>query len=370
MALDLTESARRLIIERAGQDLLNRLLDEMLDHAAEPMLLGDNIFPRIEQVNAQILHRLEGIAELLDEDLLCKLADRFGEYSLEQALIVAAATADYFAIPDSILGRGDPESRLFAQYPKLHAKLDKHGLLPLTVGNAEAQILVVGSDAIHYHHLLRREFTGNINDTLVQELLNTAAAPGNTGRIAVDERRLTTVKCWKRFIEKDYYYGPRRLASTEQLDDPDKVGTTVMWDPQAPALHQRYSRAIAHWEMRAGDGGAEKHFQVEERVADGYGRVDGRVLIRYLHAIRDPSTQTFLHCDGAVKLFTEADYAALLRREASGSYRASVTKSATYRKVFRVDGAITTEQWATLTARWFRGNTLIVEYLEGTGTEM
>ncbi|APE37109.1 hypothetical protein BOX37_27855 [Nocardia mangyaensis] len=369
MAFDLAESARRLIIERAGQDLLVRLLKEMLDHAAAPMSLGLNIFPRVEQVNAQILHRLEGIAELLDEDLRCELVHRFWDYSPEQALIVAAVTADYFAIPDSILARGDPKSRLFAQHPTLHAKLDKHGLLPLTVGNAEAQILVVGSDAIHYHQLLRRDFIGNINDTLVQELLNTAAAPGNTGRIAVDERRLTTVKCWKAFIEKDYYYGPRRLASTAQLDDPQEVGTTVMWDPQAPGLRHSYSRTIAHWEMRAGDQGAEKHFQAEERVADGHGRVGGRVLIRYLHAIRDPSTQTFLHCDGAVKLFTEAGYAALLRREASGSYGVHVTKTATYRKVFRVDGAVTTEQWARLMALWFRGNTLIVEYLEGAGAE-
>lgn len=43
-------------------------------------------------------------------------------------------------------------------------------------------------------------------------------------------------------------------------------------------------------------------------------------------------------------------------------------RSARYRKVFRLDGSIHTDEWTSITSLWFRGNRLILEYLQHIAT--
>jgi hypothetical protein len=40
------------------------------------------------------------------------------------------------------------------------------------------------------------------------------------------------------------------------------------------------------------------------------------------------------------------------------------TQAAKYRKVFRVDGSISTGEWSDIVAKWFRHDHLAGEYLE------
>ncbi len=38
-----------------------------------------------------------------------------------------------------------------------------------------------------------------------------------------------------------------------------------------------------------------------------------------------------------------------------------------YRKVFRIDGEVSTDEWSDIVAKWFRHNELAGEYLSGLG---
>lgn len=85
--------------------------------------------------------------------------------------------------------------------------------------------------------------------------------------------------------------------------------------------------------------------------------------MRYLHAIRDTKRGVFVHCDGAVRGYTEEEYALRAQR----AYVTGRQSASRYRKLFRIDGAITASEWGDLTAKWFRHNRLILEYLESLG---
>jgi hypothetical protein len=88
-------------------------------------------------------------------------------------------------------------------------------------------------------------------------------------------------------------------------------------------------------------------------------------LLRYLHAIRDIERGVFIHCDGAVRAYTPERY----ETRAAKNYMTGRESAGRYRKVFRLDGAIETDVWSSIAARWFRGNRLMKEYLDSLSTQ-
>ncbi|MGD9734936.1 MAG: hypothetical protein AB7V58_04910 [Solirubrobacterales bacterium] len=78
---------------------------------------------------------------------------------------------------------------------------------------------------------------------------------------------------------------------------------------------------------------------------------------RYLHSERDTIGRSFTHLDGAVKGFDATAHA-----PSETEPLAARAKAARYRKLFRVDGKISDEDWGTLVGHFFRGNELIAEY--------
>ena len=83
---------------------------------------------------------------------------------------------------------------------------------------------------------------------------------------------------------------------------------------------------------------------------------DEWVFARYLHAIRDTTKKSFVHCDGALKAFAAERYP-----QTQQDFR-SRGKGDHYRKLFRVDGEFPASVWSELACSWFRGNNLIGEY--------
>lgn len=63
-----------------------------------------------------------------------------------------------------------------------------------------------------------------------------------------------------------------------------------------------------------------------------------------------------------VKAFERENYPRVVEQFANRG------KGRWYRKVFRMDGEIETDQWSQVTALWFRGNKLVLEYLSGLGS--
>lgn len=207
--------------------------------------------------------------------------------------------------------------------------------------------------SLHWHQLLRRGFGSNIHYELIAALL-ALQGKGACVRIAIDERRLRARDEHLEIFERDYWFGPS--VGVDHLDDLSAVGEWVYGDPECgESILNPYWALAVGW-TREGTT-SRKVVQIEEFLpltADH----DGYVLVRYLHAIRDTTKRAFVHLDGAVKAYCRDSYATNLE-----AFRRR-GKSRLYRKVFRVDGELEADDWSRLTALWFRGNQLALEYLD------
>lgn len=248
------------------------------------------------------------------------------------------------------------DSRVFAALPALATRLDEDGLLDVSELDARPHGLFVNGYSLHYHQLLRRGFHSNIHYELVGSLLRLPSRHEARVRLAIDERRLRFEHEHEEIIERDYWFG--RQLGDEVLDDLAAVGETFYGDPYGgQTLLHPYAGLSARWTT----DGALRTIEVEEFVPVSTGA--SPLLVRYLHAIRDTSMRMFIHCDGAVKVFDPGSYP---RSQAQFRDRG---KGLHYRKVFRVDGAIPADAWSHLLTGWFRGNHLVLEYVEGLGTD-
>lgn len=108
------------------------------------------------------------------------------------------------------------------------------------------------------------------------------------------------------------------------------------------------------------DKEGRKVVQIEELSDHAGAEQAGLRLLRYLHAIRDIERGIFIHCDGAVRAYTPEQY----EDRKSKLYVTGRPSASRYRKLFRLDGLISTETWSNVTAQWFRHNRLILEYLQ------
>lgn len=343
-----------------GPDVFDQLLQAMLDIAAAPMDLDSVRWPTLVNLRDQVLDRLRTELALCTEDerkqfraqLPWHLQDERVELS---AAILEMGTRDaYFSAPDEVFGPPRSDSRVLLRAPSLKDRIDDDGLIYCADLDAQPQALFVGQDAVHYHQFLRRGFGANVNDNLIRVLIDVGARPGNTLRLAIDDRRIVPKGDFVHFIEEDFWWGPP--LTEEWLDDPHTGGCTVHADPQGDNPLRGYSKFFAYWRM---DNEGQKVVQIEELVATSAERTGGYRLLRYLHSIRDISNHVFIHCDGAVRAYDDPGFAQRMTENMP-----TQTPASKYRKLFRVDGSITTGEWSNIVAKWFRHNNLALEYLQ------
>jgi hypothetical protein len=89
-----------------------------------------------------------------------------------------------------------------------------------------------------------------------------------------------------------------------------------------------------------------------------FGRKLDDVRNRELHAERDTEAHAFTHVDGKVCRFPAASYV-----PSPTNPRADPGTPAASRKLWRVDGRMSDEQWSELVGNFFRGNELVEEHL-------
>lgn len=101
-----------------------------------------------------------------------------------------------------------------------------------------------------------------------------------------------------------------------------------------------------------------KTFQAEEislaeRVYSSY------YFNRYVHSEIDIAGKVLRHFDGAVKVYPGDQYAQRL-----SSNMPDVPRVLHKPKVFRIDGNIDVDTWASLTSLFFKGNRMVRDYLD------
>lgn len=273
------------------------------------------------------------------------------------SLLEAALWADYFDAHQSAFQKPALTDRVFSRAPDLFDRVDDDGLLAVAGLDARPHGLLHADPSVHYHQFLRRGFASNIHYDLIGTVLGIARAKDVQARLAVDGNRLRFRSEHEEMVERDYWYGPP--LDNEHLDNEHLVGETIHGDPDGgQSILNPYVATSFRWTS----DDRLKTIEIEELVPVRSDESD-LVLARYLHAIRDTSQKVFVHCDGAVK-----GYRPHLYPRAVSDF-ANRGRSDQYRKVFRLDGEIQTEDWSQVVTLWFRGNQLVSEYLSGLGPD-
>lgn len=339
--------------------LYDEMLQVMIDLATPPVFLFADDRARLVDVRERSAAILRAWAADHSDDAaaLVNLLPRVMQGpDVAESLLETSPWADYFRLPASTFELPRVDAPVFAALPSLLELADDDGLLDVDGVDARPHGLFIDDFSLHYHQLLRRGFGSNIHYDLIGSVLGLARRKEEVcARIAIDERRLRRRDEHREVEERDYWYGPQ-LDETK-LDDLTALGETIHGDPECGrSILCPYWAASIRWKR---DGaGPMKSVEVEEFMPRS-DEASGLVLVRYLHAIRDVERRAFVHCDGAVKAYDRSAYPTVLEdfpRRGKGLH---------YRKVFRLDGPLTANEWSHVTALWFRGNPLVLEYLAG-----
>ncbi len=362
---DAAARCERFLVGVLGEPTVDALTQAMVDIAIAPADLSSASWPLLAGrrdhalgvLRTALARRTECERQALRAGMPWHLQDERAD--LASAILELGTRPRYFAVPASVFGPPGPDSRVLLLIPSLKDRVDDDGLISCAGLNAQDQGLFIGSYAVHYHQFLRRAFSGNINYTLLRVLIKAGTRPGNSFRVAIDDRRIIPRLEFVHFIEEDFWWGPK-LTSTS-LDDPNTGGCTVHADPEGDGSLRGYSKFFAYWRT---DSEGNKVVQMEELVTPSAEEFCGYRVLRYLHSIRDIENHAFTHCDGAVRAYDAEGFS---KRRAENM--PSGTQAAKYRKVFRVDGSISTAEWSDIVAKWFRHNYLAGEYLETLAAE-
>lgn len=352
MPYDLDRGDVAAVRERLGP-LLGELHQTMLDVDTAPISLFSDDRPRLVEARTRAINKLEQWAADEPESvagMYARLPDMLQNASAAESLLEAVTSANYFDLPIDLFNNPAPDSRVFAAAPDLVLRLDESGLVTVTGLDARPWGLHTGKHAFQYHQFLRRGYCSGIHYELIGNVLRLADQHNLVARFALDERRLRYKDEYEEFFEKDHWYG--RSLSEEDLDLLSAVGETFHGDPNGGTswLHP-YAGLSVRWTADGPLKGVEiEEFMPPPKASDEW------VFARYLHAIRDTTKKSFVHCDGALKAFAAERYP-----QTQQDFR-SRGKGDHYRKLFRVDGEFPASVWSELACSWFRGNNLIGEY--------
>jgi len=248
------------------------------------------------------------------------------------------------------------KSVVFDAFPQLAVyQTKKDELMPLSTPGFEPTESGIhyNNHVLFYHQFLRRNFTGNLNYDFLSRLTDYYQRHRQQPiSVVFDHLRLVPQQWFSPIFEKDYWYGPP--LNWKLIDDKYEVGLTVHGSTRS-RLHN-IDRTEFLWSYRNG----LKTLQIEE--IHGLKLLDDPdtdvVLNRYIHSQRDTSSRTFIHLDGAVKIYERDSY-----QRRYDSKMTEADKSKYKPKLFRIDKPISDEEWAQLITFFFRGNEMVLEYL-------
>ena len=326
---------------------LKPLVDDSIVYLSA--LNADELAALIQQISP-------GFRMMIDEE---RIEDEpADEYLLRVALYyLASVLLRGYLDFKSVLNPDANQSEVLKVYPELRERFDRDGLLGLD----DSFVLMDGGiqyrdHILHYHQFLRRGFTSNPNFDFLGRFALYRRKSTNEFRIAIDHRRIMSIEHFQQIMELDTWYGPH--FNRDHLDDLNKVGLTIIQRerPSVFDLSSKIDRTEFFW--TADRKTRIKGFEVEEICSDDTS-IETYFLNRYVHCERDTANATLRHFDGAVKVYTNADYPR--RTKSQMPKEAKATKKI---KLFRIDGNVDVDEWIELIAMFFKGNEMVLEYFD------
>lgn len=199
------------------------------------------------------------------------------------------------------------------------------------------------------------EIFWNFNDPEIESFI---ALDNNQVRIDLDDNP---------YMELDTWYGAKFDKEIKNIPD-DIVKIRPPSDLDGAHIRFFFSSAYSLDIKWATTKGSIKSFQAEEFKMDEIKINIGDIEyfpVRYIHAEYDLEKGYFRHFDGAIHFYTETEY--YQRRDSDFNYN---DKSQNHikplsKKLFKLNGNISTDVWLQLSCHFFTGNPLIFEYFEG-----
>jgi len=292
----------------------------------------------------------------------------------ELARLVAFADLQYRVEDDraglmlKTLNLPKPNDFVFEQLPSIYEHLTRDGLFRITPENiptewfgAEA-VFAAGEDALFPHPRLaqKRELVGLLMELAEQDDLRVSVAlhPFRQGKLADVRPRLL----------EDYWSGIKTTQANLDSLDAHNVGNPAFHAAgQRSPVQELFYPLLGTWFdwTRRGDDHTDpvKRLYVREirPPEDGHGNQLIAVYNNELHTERDTQRHRFTHIDGKVRRYPAETYG-----PSRHDPRADCGPPSHSRKLWRVDGSLTDEQWSDLIGLHFRGNDLIGEHFAKT----
>ncbi|ARN78889.1 hypothetical protein BST97_13320 [Nonlabens spongiae] len=87
--------------------------------------------------------------------------------------------------------------------------------------------------------------------------------------------------------------------------------------------------------------------------------------VRYVHAEYDMDSKCFRHFDGALQFYIEEEYYERRTNNFNSKVKGEYQVKSKSKKLFKINGRLTVEDWVAFTIHFFAMNPLILEYIEG-----
>jgi hypothetical protein len=268
----------------------------------------------------------------------------------------SALYLDSFALPR----RDQPLARAL---PGVHASLSRDGLMRLRPENLSD---AGGSETVFRHgdHALFPDARLRPLRELLFVIAELVSEPNLQVWVALDSYRVGAIEDVQYRLLLDQWSGIELTqANLDSLDAHD-VGTTSFHVPvNRPEVLNVFHPLVAtsfDWVARGDDqSDPVKRLYIREFLppADGHGEPLIAVHNRELHAERDTRAHAFTHVDGKVRRYPIETYGIdhQTRRGNPGPHSHT-------RKLWRVDGEMTDQQWCDLVGLHFRNNELVPEH--------
>jgi hypothetical protein len=235
------------------------------------------------------------------------------------------------------------------------AENDRDGLVPIEKLNPIGPGVYQIQEFVIFAHEYFRRALFRLNTLNAEFLKNLQGLQSDLKpRVALDRDMIGLAADFQEPIELMYTWGPSFKDEFENI----KTGVTVHEADESERFFSGISRTEFWWKFPAD----VYEFEVEE-IADRdhpYYRDVKQFACRYVHSRVPNDTGDANHLDGAVRMYSEEKMMNRLdvpiNRSGKNSY---------YTKLWRVDGNVGITMWKSLISDYFRGNTLIGEYLGG-----
>ncbi len=225
------------------------------------------------------------------------------------------------------------------------------------------------SYVIPFHYSIERYNLG-LSDGFLRILSNFVAEHSSAIlRVKISEDTLIDMSRFRDSMTRAYIRGPKSISPTKLQSDsfPENTSGVVTehrWveDGSRESLLSKWLFPIEGFQVLWSRNGSLKTFQAEEvvRPSNTSAREGAIVYNRYVHAIWDTTKGLFSHFDGGIRGYAEQTYS----KRVASDIRIGRELSNSYVKLWRLDGEIPFENWATLLVKYFYGHNLAAEYLE------